>query len=477
MTLFVDRCPSSLKDLLKMSAEHSRLSALDTMYLDAETDATPMHIACLFTMKADHFLDSRDRVRSRAIREHIDASWHGVTAAHLRLSGGDRAVAPYCWEYDKELDLAAHVQITRLKPRATDRDLLNRCADILRSPLPRDIPMWRLHILSGLSRGRLGFLLQIHHSLSDPQGAAEMLRALMDTDEREAHDMEYSRGGERCTAAGATSPLEGRPSVSDTVRTLAENVVHIAEGAAYLAASAKVRPSTSLNAPVTAARHLDTATFPVAEAATLAHRLSVTVDDVVLSAVAGAIGSILGLRGDPIATMVLEALVPVSMRRCAEIAGFGNQASVMQVPLPIGITDPLERTRVIHDATTKRQDHHSVEAVFSAERLANSLHVPFQAGLNRLMFDHQKLVNLVVTNIPGPDTPMWFMGTPVATMAPFVPLGRDLPLAVAFATYNNTCTIGVQSDPNVCADAHNFGRAFIQEIHSMTARLADSSVR
>jgi diacylglycerol O-acyltransferase / wax synthase len=397
-----------------MSSEHSRLSALDTFYLETETASTPMHIACLFTMRADHFLDSRNRVRTRAIREHIAASWHDLTIAHLRLRGGDNAVAPHSWEYDADLDLATHVPITRLKPRATERDLLNRCADILRSPLPRNIPMWRLHILSGLSRDRLGFLLQVHHSLTDGLGGADMLCALMDTDGSEVRDDVWS------LTSDVTTQRNDEPSV---------------------------RPSSSLNVAVTSARHLDTATFPMSEAANLARHLQVTVNDVALSAVAGALGTLLGLRGDPIATTTLEALVPVSTRRCAEVPRFGNHTAVVQVPLPIGMTDPVARTRAIHGATTIREQHECA-------------------------FDHQSLVNLMVTDVPGPNAPMRFMGTTVTTVTSFLPLGPDLPLAVAVASYNNTITIGVESDPIACPDAQHFARSVMQEIHAMTMRCA-----
>ena len=441
-----------------MNAHDLQLTALDSSYLDVETTKTPMHVACLIFVDARPLLDSRGRVRTRMIRNHVAQTWEHLEIMNLRLRGGQGAVPPYRWEHSSE-DMADLIQLSRVGGRGTDRDVLNRCVELLAAPLPRDWPLWRLHILSGISRKRLGILLQVHHSLTDGEGGVVMLRALM------------AGVGPEPGHAKRKPQLELQPVLRRTAASVlgaAETLLKVAEGAAFLATTTRLRPSTSLNGPVTAARRLDAQTVALEEVRRVARALKVTVNDVMLSAVAGSLGTVLGERGDPVSGMVLEAMVPVSTRAPGAADDVGNHTSVLQVPLPIGMVDAVERTRAINQATKRRKNHHIADAIASIEALATEIRIPFQHGLAKLALDHQPLVNLVVTNVPGPQERLRFLDAEVLKVMAFLPLAHDLPLAIALCSYNADLVIGVQSDPNICSDAPTVVKEIVAQLRLLS---------
>ena len=447
------------------SVQPARLNALDSVYLDSETTETPMHVGCLVFLDARPLLTPTGRVRRTAITRHIVDRWSSVEALHRRLAPKSNDAAPHFWE--RTDNIGDCIQMIELLEGSDDRAVLDACAEILQPVMPRDFPLWRLYVLSHISGNRVGFLFQMHHALCDGQGAATALISLMDEGPNNrpavllgpqfSGTSDSGLGGvARDTITQAADALMHGVDLAKHSIELASQGLDLVNGLTFLATNTRLRPQSSLNRPVSSARHLNMTQldFPVVH--DLAKTLGVTINDVVLALVAGAIGKLLHDRGDNVSGLLLEALIPVSTRRPDQLLEPGNQTAVLQVPLPVGDQSPIERVHSIHRSTMARKKHHAAAAVSMVESLAS--HVPFSLlqPISKLSIRHQNLVNLVVTNLRGPSEELSFLKARVLRVVPFLPLATSLPISVAIASYATKLEIGVQSDPTVCPDAPNF---------------------
>jgi diacylglycerol O-acyltransferase / wax synthase len=442
----------------------TKLSALDAVYLDAETPETPMHMACLVFVDAKPLRSRSGRLRTNAIVRRVESRWAHVSCVHSRLTPATSVFEPHRWENVE--DISRSIETIHLPAHSNDREVLDRCAELLKPLLPHRRPLWRLYILDGVSDDRVAFLFQVHHALCDGQGAAILLSALMDATNAEHQQISPDR-------------LESKPEPANRFTNKAQNLLthvldvakqggELVEGVAALATEARLRPETSLNTVVSLDRRLDLGEIDFDLVRDVSHTLKVTVNDVILSLVAGAIGAMLRDRGDDVSKLVIEALVPISTRTTDEVSAPGNHTAVLQVPLPVGVVDPVLRVRSIHRATATRKRHHVASAIALAETLASFVPNSLLHPLSKFFVQHQNLVNIAVTNLRGPTESLYFMGARVRQITPFLPLAQTLPVSFAVASYGNKMTLGVVSDPDSCPDAPTLPRHFVEALAMLT---------
>jgi diacylglycerol O-acyltransferase / wax synthase len=432
--------------------KHMKLSALDSSYLEGETVATPMHVGCLVILKGATLFDSRGRLRAKKLRTHIMKRWEHFAAMQVQLVNGEHAELPYQWEHVTSLDSKQHIKVVRCEGDGSARDVHNTCASILERRLSREAPMWQISLITGMSDHGLAMLIQVHHSLGDGVGGAALLGALTEQWDSDAE----------------TSPVDA-PTFSARLREAATAI----EGSAFLFTTLRDRPSTTLNREVTSRRQLATLSIDLAPVVAAAHRLGVTVNDIVLGAVGGAIGSLLEVRGESIGNQIIEVMVPVSTRTSLDSNDIGNHTAVLQVPIPIGLHDPVATIRAVHRVIAKRKDHHVGQAVAALEALGSYVHLPFSGAVARFVFGHQNLVNLVVSNVRGPATPLTICGAEVTSITPFLPLAGDLPVSIAAFSYHGELHLGALWDPHACPDAPSI----IRELKRQFMQIGESHDR
>jgi diacylglycerol O-acyltransferase / wax synthase len=449
------------------------LSALDSVYLATETSEAPMHIACLALLDAKPLLTPTGRLRKTAIRRRIAQQWAEVEATHVRLKPKENDNDPHAWEH--VADVASCVEFVELPAHSDDRVALDWCAAALSPVLPRDRPLWRIYLLTGLSRDRVGLLFQMHHSLCDGQGAAALLSRIMDSPAEVEKPEE-----EHVISSDPTGPLPeqvGTPLIGLAAQAVhqlldvahkgvnaAKQVVDVVEGVTFLTASTRTRPKTSLNRTISPERHLDVVRVDFETVRAIAHELEVTVNDIMLGMVTGAIRTLLQDRGEDVSRLTLEALVPVSLRRTESDHLFGNQTAVLQVPLPVWEGNARERVLHIHSSTNDRKKHHAAAAVSVLESAASFVPFSLLQPISKLSVHHQSLVNIVITNLRGPTEPLCFLNAQVLSVVPFLPLAPSLPLSVAIGSYNSTLEIGVQSNPQSCPEAAVFASNLLEDL-------------
>jgi diacylglycerol O-acyltransferase len=205
-----------------------------------------------------------------------------------------------------------------------------------------------------------------------------------------------------------------------------------------------------LRRPVGGRRRLVLARAPLAVITQIAHAHQATVNDVLLAAVTGGLRALLLARGVPVEGLMLRALVPVALRAPAAAAALGNQVGLMVVPLPVGEPDPARRLRRITQATIDRK--HRPEVLASLRPVGS---LTLLRALNRYS-RHQHLVDLFVTNVPGPQLPLFLLGARLLEVFPVVQVAGNVPLSVAVLSYDGQLNIGIQSDPDGCPDLDVF---------------------
>ena len=226
-----------------------------------------------------------------------------------------------------------------------------------------------------------------------------------------------------------------------------------------------VAPHLSLNAPVGFDRRALVVREQMDDLLRAERFFGVTLNDLLLTAVAAGVHDLLSARGEVMEGRQLQVLVPVGADHHDDHQ-LGNTLSVMLVRLPIGAAPPVERLREVAGAERSRKEHGQAQATHLLLSSLNTMPSAAVSVASRLM-RRQPFINLVVTNVPGPAVPLHMLGARMLDVIPFVPLGGNLSAGVAALSYNGVFTIGVLVDPDACPDAD----VLAEGIHRCFARL------
>jgi WS/DGAT/MGAT family acyltransferase len=229
-----------------------------------------------------------------------------------------------------------------------------------------------------------------------------------------------------------------------------------------------VAPRSSINQPIGRHRRYEVVRQSMAGIKEIRESLGGTVNDVVLAAVTGGLRHLLLGRGERVDGRPLEALVPVSLRAEGEHLTLGNRVAAMLVPLPIAETDARERFAQVRAMIGMRKERQ--QAALSAALLDTTDHWP--AALSALtagLIHRQPLVNVVVTNVPGPQFPLYAGGARMLETFPIVPLGGNLDVSIGILSYDGQLTLGLYADAATCPDvallAEGIEKAFLELRH------------
>jgi diacylglycerol O-acyltransferase / wax synthase len=202
-----------------------------------------------------------------------------------------------------------------------------------------------------------------------------------------------------------------------------------------------------------------------------------TVNDVVLAAVAGALGRYLRLHGEDTEEMVLRAMVPVSVRADVERGALGNRVAAMWAPLPVGTLDPVERLRQLSDAMNEVKESGQAVGAQVLTELSGFAPPTIMAQAARLQA-RQRLFNLVVTNVPGPQIPLYMLGSELDAIFPMVPLAENTALGIAIMSYNGQLNFGLVADFDAIPDVESLAeelRSSIEELLGAAGVVSDGA--
>jgi WS/DGAT/MGAT family acyltransferase len=233
-------------------------------------------------------------------------------------------------------------------------------------------------------------------------------------------------------------------------------------------AGLNVLPRTSLNQQIGRHRRFESVRVPLDDVRRTKRALGGTVNDVVLAAVTGGLRRLLLSRGEPVEHLELRAFVPVSVRDDSERGAFGNRVAAMFVPLPVGVPDAVGQLREITASTADLKER---KQAVGAQYLAslNELAPPALFAQAARLSNDQRMVNLTVTNVPGPQHPLYFMGAKLLEWHPMVPLSENMTIGIPVISYNGILSIGVYTDRDTVPDVAVLADGIRQTLRDLEA--------
>ncbi|MGW4210370.1 wax ester/triacylglycerol synthase domain-containing protein [Lentzea sp. NPDC004789] len=344
------------------------------------------------------------------------------------------------WVDDAEFDLTEHVHRVACPAPGDEAALLDLASTLVTRPLPLSSPLWSATLVTGLESNRAALIVVFHHVLSDGIGGLAVLANLVD--------------------GAAHTETEPFPAPPPTRRELA--------GDAWLRLPRHLsfpRPRwpslgarCSLNRPTGPRRRQTAARTSVSRLRTAAHRCGGTVNDALLTAVLGALGTVLARRGDHVEELIVS--IPVSTRRSTTAANLGNSTGVLPVALPIGGDRRSRLTRIAAITKSRKRSATSATPIFRALKVF---------GVADWFMNHQRMVHTVVTNVHGPDHPMRLGGAAVVGLIPLSATTGNVTVAFAALSYADTLTVTVVADPDHVPDLPELTQALQEELDLLGA--------
>ena len=456
-----------------------RLSASDLLTMQSAQAGWPMDIGVVAVFDGGALVDADGRFRTEAVRETVGRRLPRVPRFRQVLHVPPRLLGPPVWVDAPTVDLTRHVQVRSLAPPADTAQLLDVVEELSSRPLDLAAPLWRMWFLPGLAGGRVAMLLKVHHVMADGVAGMALLAALLD------RDAAAELPDDRPAALRPTTPALLRDELG-RLREVATTAVALARPAALAAGLRRSRatlrdfdavrrtPRTSLDRVVGPGRRLGVVHGRLDALRDVAHAHSATVNDVLLTAVAGGLRALLLSRGEDVHDLHPLAYEPVTLLLRRRPGGRPDDVGMIFVPLPVGVADPLERLRAVGAATADRKRH-----VIPAP-----VGLPTRTRLVRRMMmrvaARQRWAAVYVADVPGPRTRLYLEGAELQELLPVVPIAGRTPIGVGALSYAGALGITVVADRDACPDIEIFTdglRATLTGLAAGAARPAVSSSR
>jgi diacylglycerol O-acyltransferase len=460
-----------------------RLTAVDASFLHQEGAHSHMHVGGLTILEGpppsiDEFLE---QIRWRL---HLVPRYRHKLA-HTAIDSG-RPV----WVDDPSFSLEYHVRHTALPAPGGWEQLQSLTARIFSQRLDRSKPLWEMWLIEGLKEDRFALISKTHHSLIDGIAGIDLATVLFDISpnppavqhngrpwqpHREPHTVELLAAGLR-GAAKAGFELVGNTleALTHPDRALA-SAREAAEGVGEIVwAGLNPAPPSPLNVDIGPHRRFVGVGSSLDDFKLVKNAFGCTVNDVVLAVVTGALRGFLIERGVRTEGLELRALVPVSVRGKDEHDELGNRIVVMRGPLPVYISDPLARLRFVKgamDGLKESKQALGAEVIAGAQNFAPPT---ILAQASRLNFS-TRLFNLIVTNVPGPQFPLYVLGRKMLEAYPVAFLPEHHALAVAIMSYSGQMNFGLLGDFDAMHDIEDLGERIATELAVLVSLARDET--
>ncbi len=446
-----------------------RLSPQDLITLWPEQVGCPQDMGALAVLDGGALTTDDGRVGIDVVRALVDGRLHLAPRLLQIVHTPPLGLGRPLWVDVPRFDVTHHVRQRTLPAPGKEAQLLTTVEELRRTPLDPSRPLWEMWLLPGMSDNRIGLYLRVHHVLADGPAFVALLGAILDASPDHATDPSPPRA----------------PAAPPPARDLLEDNLHhygaaLRRGAAAVAHPGDLRPRmraaavairstgfttraprSSLNQPIGRGRRLVIVRSDLTHIKDAAHQHGASINDLLLTAVAGGLRALLHSRGEPIDNLVMRAIVPIALPHQSQSRQHGNLLGQMIIPLPLGVADPVERLRQIATETSKQK------------RNAAPRHLPVLRShtLQRAAMraaTHQRAYNVYVANIHGPATPLYLAGAELLDALPIVPLLGNLTLGVGASSYAGQFNIVAVGDQSTCPDVQVFANALETALDSPT---------
>jgi diacylglycerol O-acyltransferase / wax synthase len=455
-----------------------RLTGLDASFLALEKGGAHMHVGSVLVFDGEP-PPYEDFVAAIENRLHL------VPRYRQKLAYPPLAQARPVWVDDPHFNAGYHVRHTALPAPAAEEQLRKLAGRVFSQQLDRSKPLWEIWLVNRVGDNQFALVCKTHHALVDGISGVDIMTVLFDLEpdppEREPAPAWYPRPAPSGASLLGDAVIEGAAAPVDAARAVARTVTNPREtGAAVARTLAGVAsmaiagiggaPPSPLNTRIGPHRRFAWVDSDLGHFKAIKDALGGTINDVVLAVVTGALRDHLLRRGRDPSGLELKAMVPVSIRAEAERGALGNKVAAIYAPLPVGIADPTERFKTIHDALSDLKQ--SGQAV-GAERITQLAGFAAPTVLNQAarLQSRQRFFNLTVTNVPGPQFPLYMLGRKLHAFYPMVPVVLNTALGIAIMSYDGRLYFGLLGDYDAMDDLD----AFASDLRSAIAELATAA--
>jgi diacylglycerol O-acyltransferase / wax synthase len=460
--------------------ERERISAVDTAWLRMDRPSNLMMICGVLLF--------RERLALARLKAVLSERF--LVFRRFRQRAVESSAAAF-WEIDPSFDLDHHVVRVALAGRAGTRELEALVARLISTPLDPARPMWQFHLVDNFAGGS-AVVARIHHCYADGIALVRVMLSMTDSEPNGPAAMPFEPRerksglkndapdddvfsqlmapfGDVLTSArkiGGTLVEKGVAIWNDPVKAvgLAERGSALTVEIAKLALMAQDSPTRFKGTPGVAKRVAWAEPLSLPEVKTIGKALGASVNDVLLACVSGALRSYLLGKGDPVDGVMLRALVPVNLRPMEKAYRLGNQFGLVFLDLPIGIENPVERLYRIRA---------NMSALKGSYQPILALGVLAAMGAGPKMLQEKLLAMLarnataVMTNVPGPQTPLFLAGGRIESLMFWVPQSGDIGMGVSIISYNDSVQFGVVTDRSLCPDPKRLTARFGAEFEKL----------
>jgi diacylglycerol O-acyltransferase len=441
-----------------------RLTGLDASFLYLETSAQPMHVCSILELDTSSMPGGYTFDR---LRDALVVRLAAMPEFREKLADSPLNLDHPVWVEDKAFDVDRHLHRIGLPPPGGRAELSEVCGHIASLPLDRGRPLWEMWVIEGVAGtdchrdGRLAVMTKVHHAGVDGVTGANLMSQLCST-EPDAPAPEPAAGvggatGLQIAAGGlvrwATRPLQLASVVPETVSSVVSTLRKVRDGQAM--ARPFAAPRTSFNAKITGQRNIAYAELDLEDIKKVKNHFGVKVNDVVMALVSGVLRHYLSER-NVLPESSLVAMVPVSVHGKSDRPG-RNKVSGMFASLQTQLSDPVDRLKAIAAANSVAKQHSSA---IGASLLQDwtQFAAPAVFGIAMRLYAGSRLTasmpvhNLVVSNVPGPQVPLYMLGCEVKAMYPLGPIFHGSGLNITAMSLHGTLDVGLISCPELLPD-------------------------
>jgi diacylglycerol O-acyltransferase len=454
-----------------------RLTGLDASFLHLEDGCSHMHVAAvmLFEGPPPPYSDLLDAFERRLPL---------VPRYRQRLASVPLGQGRPRWVDDPHFNLRYHVRATALASPGSERQLKDLAGRVLSQQLDRDKPLWEVWLVEGLDDDRFAVLSKTHHALVDGISGMDIMSVLFDTSPQPAAPTDP---GDRwlprplpspaqllaeALLERATIPAELGRSVKAVFRgprRIAGGIRDAAVGVGAMAwAGLNPAPPSPYNRRIGPHRRFTWVRADLNDVKAIKDELGGTVNDVVLSVVAGGLGRHLRRRGQNTDGLELKAMVPVSVRTDVERGALGNRVAAIMAPLPVWCQEPVARLDIVREQLKGLKSGGQAVGAQVLTDLSGFAPPTIMDQAARLMA-RQRFFNLVVTNVPGPQFPLYLLGRRMLDPFPMVPLARNQALGVALLSYDGRINFGLVGDYDLLWDLDELAEDLEESLAELAA--------
>ena len=438
---------------------HERLSALDAIFLDLESETAPMHVGAALLFDARPLTLEHGGLDFERIRKYTVAALDTMPRYRQRLAWVPGLGHPV-WIDDDRFNISFHLRHTRLPLPADERMLKRLVGRLFSQRIDRSRPLWEFWVVEGIENDQFALVGKAHHCMVDGVAGVGLIEALLQVvpapvdKEPSAWTPRPAPSGTQLLRAEVKHRIGGLRKLSHFGPRIRENFRGVV---GVLQSGMKAGPRTPFTAPdVSPYRRFDWISLDLDEVKTVKNALGGTINDVVLATTTGAIRRFLEARDMNVNAIAgFRAFLPVNTRKSGG-GSTGNQVAMLLAELPVSEADPIERLKKVIVVTTRlKKESNQTGGAELLEDVAD-------LTTKRLILDisrgaiMRRAYNVVVTNIPGPPFPLYMLGAQVKAMFPLVPIPPTQNLGIALFSYNGELHWGFNADWQGFPDVHEF---------------------